>query len=89
MGSRSCPSLGDLGIDVSRIVDVSLSPFRLGGAEDCGDIGLRAVGALSGRGSVGGVCLCPVSFTDLRGVDIRVPAGFAHFVHTICLSRSR
>ena len=89
MVSRSCPSLGDLGIDVSRIIDVSRSPFRLGGVEDCGDVGLMAAGALSGSGSVGNACLCPVSFTDLRGVDIRASAGFAHFVHTICLSRSR
>ena len=50
---------------------------------------LMAAGSLSGSGSVGSACLCPVSFTDLRGVDIRASAGFAHFVHTICLSRSR
>ena len=66
---------------------MSLSPFRLGGVEDCGDIGLRAVGALSGRGSVGDVGLFPVSFMDLRGVDIRASAGFAHFVHTICCTQ--
>ena len=78
-----------MGIDVSRIADVSRSPFRLGGVEDCGNISFRAVGALSGRGSVGVVGLFPVSFMDLRGVDIRASAGFAQFVHTICWSRSR